>query len=144
MARLVTWLAALWWGGTTVLAFVVPPVLFGTLSQRSEAATLAATYFSIQAGACVVLALACALWAPRGDGHRRWQGVCGLAVAAALFNLAVAGPALQQHASSGILWWPFTAAQWHGVASSLVLLQWLVAAWTLARAIRALTRAQST
>ncbi|MGA1167779.1 MAG: hypothetical protein ACO3T2_05225 [Burkholderiaceae bacterium] len=43
MARLVTWLAALWWGGTTVLAFVVPPVLFGTLSQRTAAATVAAT-----------------------------------------------------------------------------------------------------
>ena len=136
MTRAFPWLAALWWGGATALAFVVPPVLFAQLAQRAEAAAVAATFFTIQGGASLVLACACAWLAPPAGGYRRWRWACACAVVASAFNLWVAGPALSLHASTAEATWPLRPGQWHGVASVLVLLQWGVAAWSLARAVR--------
>jgi hypothetical protein len=134
--RAFAWLAALWWGGVTALAFVVPPVLFTQLAQRAEAAAVAATFFAIQGGASLVLACACVWVAPPAAGRRRWQWACAGAAVAAAFNLWVAGPALSLHASAGLATWPLRPDQWHGVASILVLLQWGVATWSVARALR--------
>lgn len=130
--RLTVMLAALWWGGLTALAFVAVPMLFARLGSPAVAGPVAAALFAVIAKVSLVAGLTCGwFWMrkepfPQAAKARSALILCILAVlAATVQDTWVAQQIVTARVSGGNLKF------WHGLGTSLVLLQWLAAGWTL-------------
>jgi hypothetical protein len=136
LQRLAVLLTALWWGGISVLSFLVVPLLFATLGSPAVAGPVAARIFSLQCWAGLVLGMALLLIL------RRWRGegttiapaaltTIGFVLFAMLLALVqefgVAQNIVTARASGGNL------RLWHGVGTLTVLGQWLCAGAVLWR-----------
>lgn len=132
---------SLWVAGTWVVGYLVAPVLFAALPERSLAGQVAGILFSRMG----LLGLACALvlmasQAVRAGGVRTaLRSVYGwsvlLMVAFTVFNLGVAQPQIAALKAAG---WPLTVpagpdlfAVWHGVSALVYLLQSVLGAAAL-------------
>jgi hypothetical protein len=129
LSRLHILLAALWWGGTTALAFVAVPVLFMHFDTPAVAGGAAAKLFAAQSELTVVLtAVALVLiLASRQDqaGKSTWLLWGGGALLAISNQWWVAPLIVSARETGGNL------ALWHGLGSSLIVAQWLLALATL-------------
>lgn len=134
--RLSLLIAALWWGGITVLSFLAVPVLFASLGNPAAAGQVAAKLFSLQcyAGLLLGLALLVSLRQGRDSGSApdgatmTTLGVVLFAMVLALMQeFGVAQKIVTARASGGNL------RLWHGVGSAMVLGQWLCAGAVLWR-----------
>lgn len=129
LSRLHILLAALWWGGTTALAFVAVPVLFMHFDTPAVAGAAAAKLFAAQSELTVVLtAVALVLiLASRQDqaGKSTWLLWGGGALLAISNQWWVAPLIVSARETGGNL------ALWHGLGSSLIVAQWLLALATL-------------
>ncbi|MDP3519830.1 MAG: DUF4149 domain-containing protein [Hydrogenophaga sp.] len=122
--RLVTLLAALWWGGSAALAFIAVPTLFAHFGNPAVAGPAAAKLFTAIAWLVVVCGLGLLLLG-RSDRH----GPIGRGLPFIL--LAMLCMLVQEY---GVSYKILTArstgaslALWHGVGSALILTQWLCA-----------------
>ena len=129
LSRLHILLAALWWGGTTALAFVAVPVLFMHFDTPAVAGAAAAKLFAAQSELTVVLTVAALvlILASRQDqaGKSTWLLWGGGALLAISNQWWVAPLIVSARATGGNL------ALWHGLGSSLIVAQWLLALATL-------------
>jgi|TARA_B110000259_G_scaffold117908_1_gene134166 hypothetical protein len=129
LSRLHILLAALWWGGTTALAFVAVPVLFMHFDTPAVAGAAAAKLFAAQSVLTVVLTVAALvlILASRQDqaGKSTWLLWGGGALLAISNQWWVAPLIVSARATGGNL------ALWHGLGSSLIVAQWLLALATL-------------
>jgi hypothetical protein len=129
LSRLHILLAALWWGGTTALAFVAVPVLFMHFDTPAVAGAAAAKLFAAQSVLTVVLTVAALvlILASRQDqaGKSTWLLWGGGALLAISNQWWVAPLIVSARATGGNL------ALWHGFGSSLIVAQWLLALATL-------------
>lgn len=129
LSRLHILLAALWWGGTTALAFVAVPVLFMHFDTPAVAGAAAAKLFAAQSVLTVVLTVAALvlILASRQDqaGKSTWLLWGGGALLAISNHWWVAPLIVSARATGGNL------ALWHGLGSSLIVAQWLLALATL-------------
>lgn len=137
--RVAVFLAALWWGGTTAVAFLVVPWLFARLGP-AVAGPLAGGLFSYLAWSTALLAgavffvlrIQTAKPPPSAPAdiarNAATQAVVLTAILLALVQeFGVAHRILNARTSGGNL------PLWHAVGSGLVLLQWLCAGTTLWR-----------
>lgn len=130
--RLPLFIAALWWGGSALLAFVAVPTLFAHFSNPALAGPAAAKLFTVVAWLVVVCGLALLM-----IGRSDRQGPIGQALPFIL--LAMLCVLVQEY---GVSYKILTArgtggnlALWHGVGSLLIVTQWLCATrvmWLLA------------
>ena len=129
LSRLHILLAALWWGGTTALAFVAVPVLFMHFDTPAVAGGAAAKLFAAQSELTVVLTVVALvlILASRQDqaGKSTWLLWGGGALLAISNQWWVAPLIVSARATGGNL------ALWHGLGSSLIVAQWLLALATL-------------
>jgi hypothetical protein len=129
LSRLHILLAALWWGGTTALAFVAVPVLFMHFDTPAVAGGAAAKLFAAQSELTVVLTVVALvlILASRQDqaGKSTWVLWGGGALLAISNQWWVAPLIVSARATGGNL------ALWHGLGSSLIVAQWLLALATL-------------
>lgn len=130
--RLAVMVAALWWGGLTALALVAVPLLFARLGNPALAGPVAAALFAVVAKVSLLAGLFCAWFLmkkrplPLSGQVQSAIVLCVLAVlAASVQDTWVAQHIVTARASGGNLKF------WHGLGTSLVLLQWLAAGWTL-------------
>ena len=126
--RLLTFLAAFWWGGSAALAFVAVPTLFAYFGNPTVAGPVAAKLFTAIAWMVVVCGMALLLL---GRGDR--QGPVGRALPFILLGMLCL--LVQEY---GVSYKILTArstgasvALWHSVGSALILAQWLCASWVL-------------
>ncbi len=130
LSRLHILLAALWWGGTTALAFVAVPVLFMHFDSPALAGAAAAKLFAAQSVLTLVLAAVATLVLILASGQDQagkstrvlWVGGALLAICNQWW---VAPLIVSARATGGNL------ALWHGLGSSLIVSQWLLALATL-------------
>lgn len=130
--RLPLFIAALWWGGSAMLAFGAVPMLFAHFSNPALAGPAAARLFSVVAWLVVLCGLALLLL-----GRSDRQGPIGRGLP--LILLAMLCMLVQEY---GVSYKILTArstgaslALWHGVGSALIVVQWLCATrvlWLLA------------
>jgi hypothetical protein len=118
------WVAALWWGSLTTLAFGVVPLLFTHLPSKSLAGNTAATLFGVQALVSVVLGAMLLLASSMrrdSDYKARAESARGVVLAgmllALLVEFAIAPRIVARH----------NLALWHAVGSLMLLAQWLCA-----------------
>lgn len=130
--RLPLFIAALWWGGSAILAFVAVPLLFVHFSNPALAGPAAARLFTALGWLVVICGLALLLLG-RSDRHGpigRGLPFILLAVLCALVQeYGVSHQILTARSTGGNL------ALWHGVGSGLIVVQWLCATrvlWLLA------------
>lgn len=121
--------AALWWGGVSLLSFVAVPLAFAHFDNPALAGPYAAKLFSVVSWMSVVAAMALLLWGRfqrlrTAEITARWVLLPWLLVAA----LAAL---LQENAvSQTILTARNTGANlqlWHSLGTALIFLQWLAA-----------------
>ena len=130
--RLHLLLAALWWGGTTALAFVAVPVLFSHFDMPAVAGAAAAKLFAAQSIGTVVLAglalmlltLSMFQMLARQQLRIMWASAAALAVCN---QWLVAPLIISARATGGNL------QLWHSLGSALILAQWLLGLWLLWR-----------
>lgn len=130
--RLHLLLAALWWGGTTALAFVAVPVLFGHFDTPAIAGAAAAKLFAAQsigtavlAGCALMLLILPAFQTPaRPKLRMMWASGAALAVC----NQWLVAPLIITARSTG-----GNLQLWHSMGSALILAQWLLGLWVLWR-----------
>lgn len=126
--RLLSLVAALWWGGSSTLAFIAVPTLFAHFGNPAVAGPAAAKLFTAIAWLVVVCGLVLLLLG-RSDRH----GPVGRGLPFIL--LAMLCMLVQEYGvSHKILTARSTGASvalWHTVGSGLVLVQWLCASWVL-------------
>ena len=130
--RLLSLVAALWWGGTAALAFIAVPTLFAHFGNPAVAGPAAAKLFTAIAWLVVACGLALLLL-----GRHDKQGPVGRGLPFIL--LAMLCMLVQEY---GVSYKILTArstgaslALWHGVGSALIATQWLCATrvlWLLA------------
>jgi hypothetical protein len=130
LSRLHILLAALWWGGTTALAFVAVPVLFMHFDTPAVAGAAAAKLFAAQSMLTLILTVVAALVLILESGQDQpGTSTRVLWVGGALFAISnqwwVAPLIVSARATGGNL------ALWHGLGSSLIVAQWLLALATL-------------
>lgn len=125
--------AALWVGGMWVIGFIVAPVLFSTLPDRTLAGLLAGKLFSLMAWtgiACALYLIVCRL-AREGTGALR-RGVFWTVLLMLVLTIvgefgvqpvlaALKEQALPRQVMASVLRDRF--ATWHGVASGLYVIQ---------------------
>jgi len=130
--RLPLFIAALWWGGSLMLAFVAVPVLFAHFGNPTLAGPAAAKLFTVVAWLTVISGAALLLL-----GRSDREGPIGQGLP--LILLAMLCMLVQEY---GVSYKILTArstggnlALWHGVGSALIVTQWLCATrvlWLLA------------
>ena len=126
MLRICRLLAALWWGGLTVLAFVVVPVIFASVNDKAAAGQLAARIFDVQSYWTLALGVLL-LFVERTDPLCRARGlvrVLMLALVATAANHWLVSPLIVNARASG-----GNLAMWHGIGSALVVLQFACGLW---------------
>ncbi len=118
------WVAALWWGSLTTLAFGVVPLLFIHLPSKSLAGNTAASLFGVQALASVLFGVALLLASSgRGmaDYSARAQSARGFVLAGMLLALLVEFAVAPRIVARQNL------ALWHAVGTLMLLAQWVCA-----------------
>lgn len=133
------WVAALWWGSLTTLAFAVVPLLFAYLPSAALAGNTAARLFGVQAMATAVFGLLLLL-ATRLDARpelaARAQSASAYVLAGALLALLVEFGVAPRIVTRDNL------PLWHGLGTGMLALQWLCASVTFWRMARPLGRPQ--
>jgi hypothetical protein len=117
MARLQTFLAALWWGSLTTLGFMVVPMLFVHLETPAMAGQMAAKLFSAQtwlAMFCGIVLLAAAKRDNIDHPHTPSPWVMAGMLLALLIELAVKPHIMARD----------NMALWHNLGSAFYVLQW--------------------
>ena len=123
LSRLHALLGALWWGGTTALAFVAVPVLFRHFEQPALAGAAAAKLFAAQSVGTVVLGMvAFVLLSRPGVAARPVRGLWAGGMALAVVNQWLVAPLIVGARASG-----GNLALWHGLGSLLIVAQWVTA-----------------
>ena len=126
--------AALWWGSLTALGFVVVPMLFMYLGSPAAAGAMAAKLFGAQtwiSSVCAMLMLI--VLNQKGDlaqavpAQAAMKFIVAGMLLALLVEFAVAPRIVSARAEGGNL------RLWHGLASAMLLGQWLCAGFTLWR-----------
>ena len=120
MARLQTFLAALWWASLTTVGFMVVPMLFMHLETPAIAGQMAAKLFSAQtwlALACGVLLLLAAKRQNLDQTHTPSPWVLAGMLLALLIELAVKPHIMARD----------NLVLWHNLGSAFYMLQWLCA-----------------
>ncbi len=121
------WVAALWWGSLTTLAFGVVPLLFLHLPSKSLAGNMAATLFGVQALVSVLLGAALLLASSmrrESDYKVRAESARGVVLAGMLLALLVEFAVAPRIVARQNL------ALWHAVGSLMLLAQWLCAGFS--------------
>jgi F0F1-type ATP synthase assembly protein I len=121
--------AALWWGGITLLSFVAVPLAFAHFDNPTLAGPYAAKLFQVVSWLSVVSAMALLLWGRlqrlrSADVTGRWvllPWLLAAALAALLQENAVAQTILTARNSGANL------KLWHSLGSALVVVQWFAA-----------------
>ncbi|MEI8325734.1 MAG: DUF4149 domain-containing protein [Betaproteobacteria bacterium] len=123
-------LAALWWGGLTLLCAVVVPLLFVHLPTSAMAGQMAAKLFTVQTWISTLCGLLLLMLSRRSQGEPAWAArfAVGWIIAGTLFAL------LLEFAVTPRILARQNMALWHGLGVGLYLLQWLCAGVTLWRA----------
>jgi hypothetical protein len=124
-ARVATLAAALWWGSSSVIGFLVVPLLFANLPTPALAGNVAARLFSAQTW----LAIACGLllfFAAKGEE----ESGSSLAWRHGALQFVIAGLLLALLSEFAVA--PHIVARenlrlWHGVGSAMYVLQWVCA-----------------
>ena len=126
--RALIFVAALWWGGLTLLGALVVPSLFAHLATPAIAGGMAAQLFSAQTWVSVVCGLLLLMLArPNSNANATPPASLGTAwilsglVLALLLEFAVAPRIVARD----------NLALWHGLGSLFFALQWLCAQVTL-------------
>ena len=115
-------LAALWWGGTTALAFVAVPVLFSHFDTPAVAGAAAAQLFAALSVATVVLSGAgLLLLSLPSAAHKPLRWMWASAGALAVSNQWLIAPFIVSARATG-----GNLALWHSAGSALILAQWLL------------------
>lgn len=122
------WVAALWWSSLGVIGFLVVPLLFAHLPTPAMAGAMAARLFSAQTWVSILCGLFLLLNS-RGDqpeaiGNRVRGAIVYIAGGMLLALLAEFAVAPRIMARENL-------ALWHGLGSSMFLLQWGCAGVTL-------------
>lgn len=130
LERLPLWLAALWWGSLSTMAFLVVPLLFAHLPTPALAGATAARLFTAQTWVSVLCGLLLLLVSRRNQACGRWiippaaiVFIAGGMLLALLAEFAVAPRIVARE----------NLALWHRVGSGMILLQWLCAVATFWR-----------
>ena len=126
-ARVPVLAAALWWGGLTVVGFVVVPLLFAHMPTAASAGQMAAKLFAAQTWIAIACGMLLLMAARSGDGPMRmdWaQGALAFVVAGMLLAL------LTEFAVAPKIIARENLKLWHGVGSAMYLLQWVCAGVT--------------
>lgn len=121
--------AALWWGGISLLSFVAVPLAFAHFDNPAHAGPYAAKLFSVVSWLSVVSAMVLLLWGRlqrlrTAEVTARWVLLPWLlvaALAALLQENAVAQTILTARSTGANL------QLWHSFGTALVLVQWLAA-----------------
>lgn len=117
--------AALWWGSSGVIGFLVVPLLFANLPTPALAGNVAARLFSAQtwmAVACGLLLFFAAKGEEEGGSSLGWRrGALPFVVAGMLLAL------LSEFAVAPHIVARENLKLWHAVGSAMYLLQWLCA-----------------
>lgn len=134
--RLMVFAAALWWGGSGAIGFLVVPLLFANLPTRMLAGNMAARMFSAQswlALACGLILLLCLKQKPASVHDPRAGSAMIFIVGGMLLALLV------EYAVAPRIVARENLRLWHGVGSAMYLLQWFCAGaalwWASARPI---------
>ena len=130
MRQLPLWIAALWWGSLTTLAFFVVPLLFAYLPTPAVAGNMAAKLFAVQTwlstGCGIVLLLM----------FRSTKPLVAVNTAQAATLFVVAGvlmAMLVEFAVAPRIVARDNLAVWHGIGTAMFAVQWICAAVTLAK-----------
>ena len=123
LQRLELFVAALWWGSLTTLAFGVVPLLFAFLGSPAQAGQMAARLFSAQTWVSVVCGLLLWMALRRHDQVQGLVWILGGMLLALLVELAVAPRIVARE----------NLALWHSVGTAMYALQWLCASACLWR-----------
>ena len=141
------WVAALWWGSLTGVAFWVVPLLFMHLPSPAMAGGMAAKLFTAQTW----VALVCGwllLQASRGRESGQFQGsdpaskqALGLSHACRAALVFIAGgmllAALVEFAVAPRILARDNIKLWHAVGTAMYVLQWVCAGLTLGKLVKA-------
>jgi hypothetical protein len=128
MARIPVWIAALWWGSLGTIGFLVVPLLFVHLPQVAMAGGMAARLFTAQSWVSCV----CTLLLLFFSRPNRPQAAAPLSQDTVLF---IAGGMLLALLSEFAVAPRIVAREnlrlWHGIGSTMFVVQWLCAGVTL-------------
>ena len=121
--------AALWWGGITLLSFVAVPMAFAHFDNPALAGPYAAKLFSVVSWMSVVAAMTLLLWGRlqrlrTAEVTARWvllPWLIAAALAALIQENAVAHTILTARITGANLQF------WHSLGSFLIVVQWLAA-----------------
>jgi F0F1-type ATP synthase assembly protein I len=121
--------AALWWGGITLLSFVAVPLAFAHFDNPTLAGPYAAKLFAVVSWLSLVAAMALLLWGRlqrlrSAEVTARWvllPWLLAAALAALLQENAVAQTILTARNTGANL------KLWHSLGSALIVVQWLAA-----------------
>jgi hypothetical protein len=124
-ARVAILAAALWWGSSCVIGFLVVPLLFAHLPTPALAGNMAARLFSAQTW----LSIACGLllfFAAKGEEESgsslHWRRGALLFVVAGMLLALLSEFAVAPHIAARD-----NLRLWHGVGSAMYVLQWVCA-----------------
>lgn len=125
MVRLQLFLAALWWGSLTAVAFLVVPLLFVHSTSPAEAGRLAAKLFTAQTWVGVVCGMALLVATQRNPQVDAAETPAIWVIAGVILALMVE-VGVKPHILARE-----NMALWHNLGSALYLLQWGCAAKVL-------------
>jgi len=117
LQRLELFVAALWWGSLTTLAFGVVPLLFARLGSPAQAGQMAAQLFSAQTWVSVVCGLFLLMALRRRNQAQGLGWILAGMLLALLVELAVAPRIVARE----------NLALWHSLGTAMYALQWLCA-----------------
>lgn len=124
-ARVAVLAAALWWGSSCVIGFLVVPLLFANLPTPALAGHVAAKLFSAQtwiAVACGLLLLFAAKGEEEGGSTLAWRRGALLFVIAGMLLALLSEFAVAPHIVARE-----NLKLWHAIGSAMYLLQWVCA-----------------
>jgi hypothetical protein len=124
-ARVAVLAAALWWGGSFVIGFLVVPMLFANLPTPALAGTVAGRLFSAESWLAVGCGLVLFLAAKAEEetvSSLAWRGGALLFVIAGVLLALLSEFAVAPHILARE-----NLKLWHGLGSAMYALQWLSA-----------------
>lgn len=127
-ARVAVLAAALWWGSLTTIGFLVVPLLFAHLPSAALAGNTAARLFAAQTWVTLGCGLLLLLAARSGEDSPRmdWAGGALLFVVAGVLLALLSEFAVAPRIVARV-----NLKLWHGIGSTMYVLQWLCAALVL-------------
>ena len=130
MRQLPLWIAAVWWGSLSTLAFFVVPMLFAHLPTAALAGNTAAKLFAVQTW----VSTACGVLLLLTFRSNRPLVPAETAQAATLFVVAgVLLALLVEFAVAPRIVARDNLALWHGIGTAMFAVQWICSAVTFAK-----------